>query len=460
MPAALDSARAEPSRYAPLGMLLALALLHGLLYLAIVPPWQHYDEPTHFEYARLVALLDRRPGLNETDVATNRQIADSMFGFRFWPPGFHPDLFGPAPPNIGFSEKVHPSLYYAVAAVPLRWTRALSVEAQLYAARLVAVGLYLLVIATSWRMATVLAPDRPLLQLAAPLILILVPAFADQMSAVNNDALVNFSMAALLLGCVLLIRDGARPAPLALAALGLLAGILAKRTALVGLAPFAMALFWSLRRRPLRWRIWLIGLAALGLALGPAISTLGPAGWSIRPWVVSVNRQYLRLPLDQIGGSLEEAIHGLQSYPLLFDVLLTSFWARFGWGAVGLGWGADWALRAVALAGCIGLLIRGAAPRGVRAVWRRRSIWLFVVTILLAWLAVIVRFEAQPGNYIPRGRYLHLVIVPTIWLLALGFERLAPRRWRDYSLLGLALFFALLDALAWAVVLSNVFYRS
>src|ERR1043166_5426812 len=74
----------------PVWALLLLALLHGLLYLAIVPPWQHYDEPTHFEYARLIALWNRPPILNEADLTTNREIADSMYRFRFWTPGVRP----------------------------------------------------------------------------------------------------------------------------------------------------------------------------------------------------------------------------------------------------------------------------------------------------------------------------------------------------------------------------------
>src|SRR5690349_24720950 len=88
LPAARAYDRADRSARALLGLLLPLALLHGLLYLAIVPPWQHYDEPTHFEYARLIALWGRQPGINETDLTTNREIADSMYRFRFWPPGF------------------------------------------------------------------------------------------------------------------------------------------------------------------------------------------------------------------------------------------------------------------------------------------------------------------------------------------------------------------------------------
>ena len=41
--------------YALFGWLIPLALCHGLLYMLILPPWQHYDEPPHFEYAWLIA---------------------------------------------------------------------------------------------------------------------------------------------------------------------------------------------------------------------------------------------------------------------------------------------------------------------------------------------------------------------------------------------------------------------
>jgi hypothetical protein len=35
--------------------ILLLAAINGLFYIFIVPPWQHYDEPNHFEYIWLLA---------------------------------------------------------------------------------------------------------------------------------------------------------------------------------------------------------------------------------------------------------------------------------------------------------------------------------------------------------------------------------------------------------------------
>jgi hypothetical protein len=454
-PAALETERAGSLTRAVPVALAMLALLHGLLYLAIVPPWQHYDEPTHFEYARLIALWHRQPGVNEVDLATNREIADSMYRFRFWRPGVSPDLFGAKPPNIGFNEKVHPPLYYAVAAVPLRWLRYSAIESQLYAARTFAVLLYALLVVCGWRIATILAPDRPALQIALPLILILVPALADQMSAVNNDALVNFSMTTLLLGCILLIRDGPRPLPLTLAVLSLVVAIASKRTAVVGIVPFSLSLFWSLRRRPIYWWIWAAGLALLGAVLGYCSFEYGPRGWTAQPWLLDIDRRYLRLGLDQ--GVLAAA--RWRSYPLLFDVLFTSFWVRFGWGGVAIGAWAEWALRVVVLAGVAGLIVAALRRDTTGELWRRRVAWLFGITVAVAWLAAVVRFEAQEAFYVPRGRYIHLAIVPTIWLLILGIERLVPQRWRMTTLFALTLLFIVIDTAAWAGALSNSYYR-
>src|SRR5262245_4965445 len=59
-------------------LLAALALLHGLLFTWLVPPWQAPDEPTLFEYAALVARLGHIPTASYRDPALERQIVDSL----------------------------------------------------------------------------------------------------------------------------------------------------------------------------------------------------------------------------------------------------------------------------------------------------------------------------------------------------------------------------------------------
>ena len=76
-----------------LKLILALGLLHGLLYVFLVPPWQHYDEPTHFEYAWLLANRSGLPKPGDYDQNMRRAVAVSMVEHNFFRGmNFLPDL--------------------------------------------------------------------------------------------------------------------------------------------------------------------------------------------------------------------------------------------------------------------------------------------------------------------------------------------------------------------------------
>src|SRR5689334_15906605 len=64
--------------------LCALWLAHLLVYAWVVPPWQHYDEPTHFEYAALIRELGRVPTFDERLPALRRAIGASMIETGFF----------------------------------------------------------------------------------------------------------------------------------------------------------------------------------------------------------------------------------------------------------------------------------------------------------------------------------------------------------------------------------------
>ena len=155
---------------------LALALIHGTLYLCIVPPWDHYDEPTHLEYGWLIADRLRLPHDGEVDPVLRREIAASMLeqGFQH-EHTLHPALLpDEGPLQIGLTELDHPPLYYLLIAVPLRLVRQADVRTQLYVARGVSLLLYLVTIACAWGVGMDLRPSS--LSLCVPLSLALVLA--------------------------------------------------------------------------------------------------------------------------------------------------------------------------------------------------------------------------------------------------------------------------------------------
>jgi hypothetical protein len=455
--------------WAVLRWLLPLALLHGLLYLALVPPWEHYDEPGHFLYAAEIAAGELH-GRGPAAIALSRETADSMVRYGFLDGTFRPNFLAPGAIRVAEDQRVHPPLYYALVAAPLSVVRFLSIETQLYVARGVSLLLYALTIVAAWRIARVALPDEPTMQLALPLMLLFTPTFADLMTAVNNDVLVNFALAVALLGAVLLVRDGTTPAAFALLLLGFGVALASKRTALAFLPVVALAVAWSLWRTPLGWRKLLVGAALLaGLAVASLYVTRvddGDGGhWTLaaRPWLDQLDRLYLRLSLDSWLRSVGDVERAQQLYLATAWVGFTSFWARLSWGNVALPSLWDWLFVGLVCAALVGLLLGALRGGGALPLWQRRCIWLFVFAVGSGCLAMLARLHPLPGPevtvYIPRGRYMFWAMVPAIWLLALGLQRLTPARWRARTPWLLVGFFVAADIAAIGALL-YAFHRA
>jgi hypothetical protein len=447
--------------------LIPLALLNGLIFVFLVRPWQHYDEPSHFEFAALIAYHGRVPTAQTVDPHLRREIAVSMYRHNFYSPGVIPDLFATVPAPVGFDQTVHPPLYYALAALPIRSTRYLPIEVQLYAARLLSLGLYVFAVIIAWRITTIVTPDEPVVHIALPLILIATPTYADLMTAVNNDVLVSFAALGALLAMAHLLRSGVRPVALLLLGLALLVAIMTKRTALVLVPVALLALFWSGRRSAFRTRQRILltggligGSVLLGMA-GLHVTRTVDGGVVIAPrqWLQAIDTAYLRLGINRwFEANAVWSLTGDQLNALL-NIAFTSFWLRFGWAHLSLGPLADRAMWLLAFACMAGLALRAYQNRGLLSIWERRWIWLLFGCLILGWLSLAVRFELNlgngaPGNYVPRGRYIFTTMLPHIWLLALGWQGLMPPSWRRFSLFGLLAIFSAGTVATWTMMYS------
>ncbi len=265
----------------PLALILLIALVHGLLHIVVVPPWQHYDEPTHFEYAWLIANRPSLPRVGDYDQDMRRQVAASMMENGFfrdlrWSPDFSVQ---DEPVNIGFSELVHPPAYYLLVSLPLRFLRFTDMAIQLYAARFVSLLLYLVSIMAAWGVMVELVPPKDSLCWMVPATIALLPGFTDLMTAVNNDvgAVALFSL--FLWGCVYLVRRGFSIGGLLWGAGATLLGLVTKVTIYIAVPLLILALSFSLFRGRRRWVVWTF-LAVGGLASFIAIFSWGePAFW-------------------------------------------------------------------------------------------------------------------------------------------------------------------------------------
>ena len=170
----------EPSTRSPVWievLVLSFALAHGLLYLIMVPPWQHYDEPGHFEYAWLIANRGQLPQPGDYDQAMRREVAASMLEHdRFRVSSFHPSLLiTDKPVWIAIPQLKHPPFYYMLVSLPLRIIRHADITFQLYVARSVSLILYLLSIWIAWRLVGDLTALGNPLRWAVPGMMALLP---------------------------------------------------------------------------------------------------------------------------------------------------------------------------------------------------------------------------------------------------------------------------------------------
>jgi hypothetical protein len=176
-------------------LLLALALVRGVIYASVTYPWQVPDEQGHYEYARLMVDQKQIPTSRAESALLQQEVINSMQAFDWWhfvgqptpqdlPPDFNADpLLRLSRPQVGDE----PPLYYLLPAVGYLLTHADSVELQLYAMRFASV---LFIVATVWLsylVAQELFSDNQLLGIAVPALVALLPMFAYIGAGVNND---------------------------------------------------------------------------------------------------------------------------------------------------------------------------------------------------------------------------------------------------------------------------------
>ncbi|MCL4562629.1 MAG: hypothetical protein M1281_18715 [Chloroflexi bacterium] len=255
----------------PLFLILGAGLIHGIIYVYTVPPWEHYDEPGHFEYVWMAANWSSWPQAGEYDESVRSQISASLVSSGFYSrrTGQEIDQVKPDPNWIGYAQVGDPPLYYFAASLPLRLMRGVSINGQLHAARLVSLGFFLLTLVAAWLCMREITPPGSVLRWIVPATLALVPSFADLMTSVNNDtaAVAGFTFF-LWISLRIIIRGFNLRRLMVLMAITAVC-ILTKSTVYLA-APFAGLVLWIALVKPRHPRVFWGGLA-----LGAVIVILG-----------------------------------------------------------------------------------------------------------------------------------------------------------------------------------------
>jgi len=240
-------------------LILFLAAILGLFFVFLIPPWQHYDEPNHFEVAWLIANRGRLPESGDYDQEMHRAVALSMIEHDFFKgldylPDFNvkdtPIWIGPAAQNS------NQPLYYILASIPLHLVKGQDFAVQLLASRLVSMFLFLLSILPAWGIARELTPAGHALRIILPLSIAFLPGYVDVMTSVNNDVAAVCFTGFFLWGSVILLRRGFS----AVVLLGtiLSAGLcyFSKETAYFTLILVPVILVLSILPRKFHWLAW------------------------------------------------------------------------------------------------------------------------------------------------------------------------------------------------------------
>ncbi len=419
-------------------LLVGLALVRGLLYAALIPPWQAPDEPWHFRQAWRIARGGLQRALERESLQSfERERMASLYEWRFG------EFFRPLPDRMPESppwEGDAPfSLSYVWLALWIWPVRHEDIVTQLYMARLGNVVLSAFIAWVAWRVFTLIAPPGPL-RAAMGMLVVFLPQHTFINSSVTDGTLAELAGTAAFYGWAKAFRNRLGVRELFTILLGLGVAIWSKRTALF-LMPMTLILlvgylFWGLFARRQRWRQRAAALAVAAVG----ISLLGWTAWHSP--VIRVAFGWL----ESDGSWGPPADHLDAQLLLTFD----SFWAHFGWLRVPLSDRWSGALLLLCLLAAIGWM--GWGWRSVVLGFPRWAVGMmggYFLTGLGAFIGFLSRHPAYA-----QGRYLFPLVVPFSFLFVGGLALLAsPARARMVAL-GVCFLVILLDnvSIFWYII--------
>ena len=419
-------------RHMLLWLLLILALVRGLTYVAVIPPWQIPDEPYHFLSAHL-PLIDKGDAGAVQLETLKTETMESMLSFHFWERvsgtrsvSTMAEASRLLPNGFQFAADTEPRsyTYYALAA----WLAPvvhLPVTAQLYWGRLLSVVALLAVVALAYGTGQLLFGNELFTSALMPLIVLWQPPHTVLFAGINDGIPAEFLASAAI--CVWLwgVMQGWRWFKVLAMVVLIVLAITAKASNLF----LAIAVpVWLL----IRYRRLLFGRRNLPVTLA-ALALIGGAALASQYVVKSYLAGLWRVADGLLGGAsiTEYQLPSLEGFYATFR----NFWTTLGWNTLQMSrpWGELWlVLCVVALLGLLRLEITRVLRRS-RAIHRREEKSPAMVVLILCVLGGVVTsvgFVVATGNPGSQGRYLFSVMVPIAALLALGWRQWVPTGWR------------------------------
>ncbi|MCB0163416.1 MAG: DUF2142 domain-containing protein [Anaerolineae bacterium] len=404
--------------------ILLIYSLAGVLFAGLTPYWQAPDEPAHYNYIRYLAAEKAFPEL----VA---ECYDEAYLTELKQRKFPSDM-----PIDGVCYEFHqPPLYYLLAA-PIYYISG----GWLLAVRLVSVALGAGVVILAFLIAQTLFPHDLAIALGTMAFVAFVPMHIAILASVNNDALAELILAALLLQLVRCLLD---KDPLSIKQsllIGLLLGLALLTKVTIYIAVPLVAVMLGLRAwidageagfgyiRLIVRELIKRGVVIYGLALLVALP------WFVRNETLYGNGDILGLGRHDavVQGQLRTvdlvAEVGGKTYLVNFiTTTFRSFWGQFGWMAVPMDNRTYLFLTILTVAALAGLIayagttfIAATSPRQKAALGLMAAV-IVLVALAYGWYNLtFVQFQ---------GRYLFPATIPLGLFFSLGLNEIVKRQW-------------------------------
>jgi hypothetical protein len=424
-----------------LPLLLALSLIHGLLYLVIIPPWQSPDEPYHLLSALLPGLAhDPTPGVTLDRVES--EMVSSLVEFDFWDMVVHvpaargqEEVYRYLPPGPDFTEDSKPrSFVHYLLFIGLRPVAHQEIIFQLYWARLLSVLTNLAIVTVAYATARLLFGDDPFGSVMLPLSIALLPEHSFILSGVSDGNPAELFASLAVYFWVWGSTRGWSWARIAGLGLFTILGVAAKPTALYIVPVLVIwGAIYCWRHMPGVTKLLFIPVV-IAFAYGATLLSVG------------VRRHILFFQWAG-GGSFQE--QALQRQPILGRALFETFrgfWADLGWGSLVVSDTWAYILLFFSLLAALGLLKRLLAPARAGSEGPGKRVIFFLGVYVLVDVSLVSAEFLVVGVSLYDPRYLFGAIIPIMALLVIGWRELFPSNWRREGLALLASFFFLFDA--------------
>lgn len=420
--------------------LVSVILLTWIGHGVIIPPWQNPDEPTHFEYLKI--LLDQKSfSLKiQPDLSIQQAIIKSMDHHRYWE---HVQIPRPDPLPGSFAEipflfvsrtqiGITPPFYYVLVSYLLSPAREKNLETQFYLVRGISTGFGLVTLFLSYLIARELLSDKPERIVAVLAFIGLLPQFNLVVTSVNPDSLANLLATGVIYLLILLIKEGISLPKLMLLSFGILLGLMTKRTVFMTLPLTGIALLligWSHLKGKGFWS-WVLTLYKI---INVTLLLLGL--YAVWTWYFpeAVQTLYKRVvptlyatPVFLSNFLFQSSISQIK---MVLLHLFQSFWYTFGWMKYPLADSWYWGLQLICILSLTGWIVfwfQVFKGKTQMETWQIRGLIILFFSCFLVFLGTFL--DSGGFTIFTQGRYLFPAISAFAILGVLGLYQLVPRR--------------------------------